>query len=226
MKLPRLAKLAAVTLAAAFAIAATGNWNTVVTVTPEGAHAIGNPDAKLKLDEYVSYTCPHCAHFARDGEGALDLAYIGSGKVQVTIHSFIRDPIDLTAAMLAACGPRDKFMRNHMMFMLEQDKWLPKAINATKAQQNRWFSGDYAARRRAIASDMGFYDMMDSRGYTPAQVDRCLSDDVLAKKLTDQTQAAEDKLGIPGTPGFVLDGLLLTGTFTWETLQPQLDARL
>ena len=45
------------------------NWTTAGTATPTLGHRIGNPAAKVKLTEYISYTCPHCAAFTREGEG-------------------------------------------------------------------------------------------------------------------------------------------------------------
>ena len=38
-----------------------GDWTTVVSATPEGGFVMGNPNAKVKLVEYGSMTCPHCA---------------------------------------------------------------------------------------------------------------------------------------------------------------------
>ena len=38
-----------------------------VVATPEGGFRMGNPDARVKLVEYLSLTCPHCADFARQG---------------------------------------------------------------------------------------------------------------------------------------------------------------
>lgn len=201
------------------------NWTNTVTVTPSGAHALGNPNAPIKLDEFVSYTCSHCAHFAKDGDGALQLAYVGSGKVQVTVHNFVRDPIDLAAALLTNCGPTSKFKQNHMMFMLQQPKWLQKVEQASEGQRKRWSTGDLPTRMRSISSALGFYDMMATRGYSRVDADRCLSNKAMADKLVQGTKSAIDKYNIPGTPSFVLDGNLLAGTFTWEVLQPQLDAR-
>ncbi|MGN6497378.1 MAG: thioredoxin domain-containing protein [Tsuneonella sp.] len=219
-------RLAAVIVAALFAMAAGApNWNTVIRAT-DGGHLIGNPDAKVKLIEFVSYTCPHCAHFAQDGDGALQIAYIGPGKVSVEVRHVIRDPIDLTIAMLANCGPVAKFPRNHAAFMLSQKDWIPVAINASKAQQQRWYSGAEAARRRAIASDFGFYDIMARRGYERTEVDRCLADDAAAKRMAATSAADTAKWDIPGTPSFAINNVLLSGTHEWSLLKPQLDARL
>jgi protein-disulfide isomerase len=102
---------------------------------------------------------------------------------------------------------------------------LRAAQNATKAQQQRWYNGDMASRRRAIASDLGFYNIAASRGYDRITVDRCLADEALAKRIADQTVEGE-KSGVTGTPSFKLNGDLLIGTFEWKVLRAQIDARL
>lgn len=221
----RLAKIGLAAAAAVFGIAANApNWNTVITEA-DGAHRIGNPEAKVSLIEFVSYTCPHCAQFARAGESALQLAYIGPGRVRLEIRHVVRDPVDLTAAMLARCGPADKFPRNHAAFMYAQDKWLAKAAAATKGQQQRWFTGNGPARRRAIANDLGFYEIMSGRGYGRTDVDKCLSDEAAARKIAETSARDAETWKVAGTPSFAINGTLLAGTHDWRVLQPQLDAR-
>ncbi len=222
--LKKFATIGALALIAMVAPANTSNWNTNVVVT-DGGHQFGNPDAKLHLVEFVSYTCPHCAHFSKDGDGALQLAYVGPGKITREIRHVVRDPVDLTAAMLSNCGAPAKFLQNHNAFMLSQDKWLPLISSASPAQIARWTTGDYAARRRSIASDFGFYAIMERRGYRRTDVDRCLADDKKATQLTENTQKNFDKYNISGTPSFAINGVTLAGTHAWSVLEPQLKAR-
>lgn len=223
MKLVRLVLVAALALTASASIAAT-NWLTVVDPAG-GGHLVGNPNAKVKLTEFVSYTCPHCGHFAQEGSSAVDV-YVATGKVRLDVRHVIRDPVDLTAAMIANCGPVANFPRNHAALMLSQPKWLPVMLKATAAQKARWYSGEEAARRRAIASDLDFYQVMASRGYERTTIDRCLSDDALAKRLADQTLADEKKWNVSGTPSFAINDDMLVGVYTWGLLRPFLDARL
>ncbi len=225
MRLKTAIKALALAGAAAMTISANGDWNTNVVETDAG-HRIGNPEAEVTLTEFVSYTCPHCAHFAVDGEGALKIAYIGPGKVSLEIRHIVRDPVDLTATMLANCGPASKFPLNHAAFMHSQDEWLPILTKRTPGQVQRWTSGDYAARRRAIAADFGFYRIMERRGYRRTDADRCLNDDAMAQKLSQATTANREKYNLNGTPSFAIDGVTLAGTHDWQTLAPQIDARL
>lgn len=224
MTLARIAFAAAAAALAAGTALAAPNWLTVVD-TKGGGHAIGNPAAKVKLTEFVSYTCDHCGQFAQEGKSALDV-YVASGKVQLDVRHVVRDSVDLTAAMLANCGPAAKFPRNHAALILSQPKWLPLAQKATAGQQARWSSGPGPARRRAIAADLKFYDIMIGRGYDRPTLDRCLSDEALARRLAEQTAADARKWDVRGTPSFAIDGAMLAGTTTWPMLRVQLDARL
>lgn len=222
----RLIGLLAAGIGLALAAPATaGNPLASVLVEP-GAHRTGAANAKVKLVEYVSYTCSHCANFEQEAGSTLRLAYVASGKVSVETRHLLRDPFDLTAALLANCGPAARFDGNHAMLMGEQKNWLPRLAKATPAQKARYMSGSYKARRQAIASDAGFYPLMAKRGYDRMAIDNCLADDKLAKLLSDKTVAYSRDLGIAGTPSFALDGVVLAGTHDWDSLKFQLDLRL
>lgn len=223
----RVLRLAAMAIAATLCLAASpprANWLATVAVTPSGSHIIGNPKAAVKLTEFVSYTCSHCAHFQQQADAPLGLVYVASGKVVLEIRNFVRDPIDLTAAMLTNCGGPARFQRNHNAFLLGQDKWIAVLGKATAAQQARWSTGSAMARRRAIANDFGFYRIMEQRGYDRPTVDRCLGDEAMAQRIAAQ-RAEGDRLGVEGTPSFMLNDVLLAGTHDWPSLQAQLSAR-
>ena len=80
------------------------DWSTHVTQTPAGAYVIGNPAARVKLVEYVSYTCPHCAVFTTESAPVLKGQMVRSGSTSIEIRHFIRDRLDLAAALIARCG--------------------------------------------------------------------------------------------------------------------------
>ena len=225
MRFKRIVQGAALVAAGLLTIGATRlNWDATVVETA-GGHRIGNPAAKVKLIEYISYTCSHCAHFAREGEPALKIGYVVEGKVNVEVRHLIRDPIDLTAAMLVSCGAAAKFPQNHLAIMLGQDNWIKPLTASSAAQQARWRVAG-AAGRRSIASDFGFYKLMQGRGYSRTAVDRCLADEARATQLA--ATSAEDwrKPGVSGTPAFAINGRVLPETHTWEALEPLLKGAL
>lgn len=198
------------------------NWGTTIEARDSG-HLMGNPDADNRLVEYMSYTCSHCAEFARTGDAAIKLFVVPRGKVSFEIRHLLRDPIDLTATLLTHCGDTGNFLANHQAIISRQAEWLGVARATSQAQRTRWSFGTNVARRRAIASDLGFYAIMDDRGYTRAQVDRCLADETKANTLAETTQRDVTALGLEGTPSFVLDGKLLDGVHSWDALRPVLE---
>jgi protein-disulfide isomerase len=215
---------AAVLLAAApLVMGATAkgrNWLTTTAVTP-GGHRLGNPAAPTKLMEFVSYTCPHCGHFFKEADGPIKLTLVQPGKVSVEIHHVIRDPIDLAAVILTNCGHPSKFFGNHDMFFSQQDIWIGKLQNTTRAQQQRWYEGTIPERMRAVASDAGFYDMMETRGYSRGQVDACFNDTKKVQALFDVAKVTADKYDVNSTPSFVVNGKTLDA-HSWDELQKAL----
>jgi len=220
-----LAIAAAATLSIGAAPKAAPNWNATTAVTPAGNHIWGNPAAAARLVEFVSYTCPHCANFEAQADGPMRANYVAQGKLSVEVRSFLRNPVDLAATLLTTCGASSKFFGNHTAFMRSQEKWIGQLANPTAEQRKRWSTGEFATRTRAIAADLGFYDIMKTRGYDRATADRCLADEGKAQQLATGTQNAEN-LGITGTPSFMLNDVVLAGTHEWRTLEPQIRARM
>lgn len=221
MGLKRLAGAAVVAASALLLTGAAPNWLATVTVSGT-AHRIGNPDAKVRLTEFVSYTCPHCAAFNREAEGAIQLGYIAPGKVNVEIRQLIRDPVDLTVGLLAQCGAAAKFPQNHTAFLTGQASWIEPLAKASAAQQQRWRAPGVTGRR-AIATDFGLYRIMERRGYSRADVDRCLADEATVKQMAETSAKDWDRPGVDGTPSFAINGVIMPGTHSWQPLSKQLD---
>ena len=220
MKLGRMivaAALAVLTMAAAPA-PRQANWNGVVATTPQGGYLVGNPNAPVKLIEYVSYTCPHCAHFEEQSDTTLRMTFIASGKGSVEYRSLMRNKIDVAVTLLATCGPAAKFRSNHTAFMRGQSRW---SHAPNQGEEQRWSSPDFATSMRAIANDLKLYDFMVNRGYTRPELDRCLLNRAAANKLAAQTQFAVEELKVQGTPSFIINGVLHEA-HDWDGLRPRL----
>jgi protein-disulfide isomerase len=207
-------------------VGAAPSWLNTVTVSKEGGHVLGNPNAKVKLIAFESYTCHVCNDFEHTAAAPLRLGYIQTGKVSLEVRNFVRDPVDLTAAMLANCVPPAKFFNVHRALFENFPATLKLLSDHSKAQSDRWQAQDHGAARRAIADDFGFYDLMEKQGLSRPQATVCLNNEALAKRIADQRQADDTKYDISGTPSFALDGNLLVATHDWSLLQPQIDARL
>lgn len=201
--------------------AAAPNWTLTFSVSEMGGHIMGNPAAPKKLVEYVSYTCGHCADFQAASHAPLKAGLVKQGKLSVEVRNLLRDPLDVTAALLARCGGKGRFFGNHHALMTSQSQWLDKAKAAPRATQESWFTGTIPERAKRIASATGMYTIMAQRGITKAQADKCLADPVALKTIEGMTDYATGKLKINGTPSFTLNGKLLTA-HDWPGVQAAL----
>lgn len=205
---------------------AARNWNATVVKTANDSYLLGNPDAPVKLVEYISYTCPHCAHFEQESDAQLRIGFIAPGKGSIEVRSYLRNGLDVTMSLLSHCGPPSRFFGTHSAILRSQTQWMAAANTLTEAQRQRWANPNFATSMRAVASDLHLYEMMEKRGFNRATVDRCLADKALADRLAKGTQDAAEKDNINGTPGFKLNGVVLAGTSSWAALKPQIEARL
>ncbi len=70
---------------------------------------LGNPDAKVIVTEYASYTCPHCATFHAAVFKHLKADYIDTGKVKFVYREVYFDRYGLWASIIARCGGEMKY---------------------------------------------------------------------------------------------------------------------
>ena len=193
-----------------------------VAATPGGSHILGRLDARLKVVEYVSYTCPHCAAFEREGADPMLAMVVRSGKGTVEYRPLMRNIVDVAATLLVGCGPAGRFPGNHAAVLRGQDKWLVPPKNA---QPDRWRTGDFAARMQAVAQDMNLYTLFEGRGYARAELDRCLANEAQANAYAAENRKAMADLKFEGTPSFLIDGKLQPA-HDWAGLRPALVAAL
>lgn len=200
-------------------------WSASVTTSSIGAHVVGNPAAKVRLVEYFSYTCHVCADFAKLGAAPLKAQYVDRGLVLFEYRNLVRDPVDMTAALLARCGGPAAFAPNHQAIFAAFDTWMAKVKNATDAQTTSWFEGTTAQRARKIAADTGLGALMRARGYTQAQLDAALDSEVAQAELTAMTNIARGADRVTGTPTFFVNGRNAEAT-AWPALKSKLDQAL
>ena len=113
---------------------ASGDWTEAVAPTGAGGYVMGNPDAKVKLIEYGSLTCPHCAEFDEKGVPGLLANYVKDGKVSWEFRNFVRDPFDLSASLVARCsGEKSVFGMTRALYAAQRD-WIAKLQAVPPAQ--------------------------------------------------------------------------------------------
>ncbi|HMP61919.1 MAG TPA: thioredoxin domain-containing protein, partial [Phenylobacterium sp.] len=77
----------------------------------EGDMTLGDPNAPVKMIEYASLSCVHCATFNNDVFPTLKTKYIDTGKVHYTFREFLTPPVEVAAAgfLLARCAGEDRY---------------------------------------------------------------------------------------------------------------------
>ncbi len=200
-------------------------WSQTVTTSPIGAFLVGNPDAKVRLVEYFSYTCHVCADFAKAGSLPLKTQYLDRGLVLLEYRNLVRDPVDMTAALLARCGGPKAFSGNHQAIFAAFPTLIAKIQKATDAQTKSWFEGTTGERARKIAAGTGLAALMRARGYTQVQIEAALDSEVAQAELTGMTNIGLGADRVEGTPTFFVNGRN-AGVTAWPALKSKLDLAL
>jgi protein-disulfide isomerase len=214
-----VASLVALGCATVAVAQARSAWLSTFTLSSVGGHIIGNPAAATKVVEYASYTCGHCADFEASDAPVLKSSYVANGKTSFEIRNLVRDPLDLTAAMLARCGGKGRFFGNHKHLMATQGQWADGA-KLSAASEARLEADDLVGFMQGAYSELGLNTIMQARGVTAAQAKLCLADSKALDQVLGMTEEAGKK-GVTGTPSFTVNGKLVDG-HNLASLRPHL----
>lgn len=197
-------------------------WSDVVAATPAGGFVMGNPDAPLKLIEFASYTCPHCREFAEAGNEPLIQKYVESGKLSFEFRAFVRDPIDITVALLARCAGKETFFPLKDQFFANQNAMFQRIQTQDQALFENAMQGDIGSRFVKVAELAGLIEFVKQRGIAETQARACLADAQAVEAVAKSNETASEQFKISGTPSFVLNGQPLENTATWPVLETKL----
>jgi protein-disulfide isomerase len=201
----KLNRRAMIALAAAATAAMTPALAQETAAAGPGDFSIGSPDAKVKIVEYASFTCPHCATFHDTVYPKLKADYIDTGKVHFTLREVYFDRYGLWAALIARCGGEMKYFGIHDMLFAKQKEW--------------------AASEDPMQVVENLKTIGRAAGLEDAAMDACLNDGPNAEALIKQFQTNFDADGVEGTPTLFVNGTKHSN-MTYEELAAILDAEL
>ena len=212
---PRAAKIANV------AAPAGTKWSEHVETTPDDGVRMGNPDAPIKLVEYGSLSCPHCAKLAQEGFAKLTGDYVESGRVSYEFRSYVIHPQDVPLTLLAKCMPLETFFPIVDQLYTNFDALsAPLADKAVQDKANAALQGPPAERMTGLADALSYTQFFSARGLAVDKAHACLADGAKAKKISDDTQKWYTA-GIDQTPTLYLNGTKLDFA-EWEKLDQAL----
>lgn len=165
--------------------------------------ALGKEDAPVTIVEYMSMTCPHCAHFHNTTFDQIKAKYIDTGKVRFIIREFPFDPRAAAAFMLARCAPPEQYFPMVAMLFKQQQTWA-----AAEDGRN------------------ALLQMSRLAGFTEDSFTKCLTN----QKLLDDVNATRERgakdFGIDATPTFLINGKRYSGDMSFDTMSALIDSLL
>jgi protein-disulfide isomerase len=201
-----------------------GDWTEIVSETAEGGFRMGNPEAPVKLVEYGSLSCSHCAEFAEQGSGPLRETYVKSGRVSWEFRPVMLFPSDPGVTMLLRCQGPSPFFQLVDQIYADQATWLAALQTAAQTAEAQLQAMTPQQRAGAMVRMAGLDTFFRGRGVPQSRIDSCLGD---AQALNDQVSqsermAAQD--GVQGTPTFFINGTVVPNAASWTALEPALRA--
>lgn len=143
---------------------------------------VGRQDAPVKIVEYSSLTCHHCAHFHKTVLPILLDKYIHKGKVQLVFRHFPIDSYAVKASAIVVAAPQIRQFSLVNKLFETQEKWMGENCTEVLAR----ISGESLEGCRKILED------------------KTLMDRVLMARLR-----AEKEMKIDATPTFVINGRVI-----------------
>ena len=160
------------------------------TTPPAGAaadprlaeRAIGRADAPVRVLEYFSLTCSHCAAFYRETMPQVKQKLVEPGALRFVYRDFPLDRLALTAAVVARSLPAERYEPFVGALLSSQDRW---AFNRNGDPMEE------LAKMAALA------------GMGRPQFDAAARDEALARAILESVQGAERTHNVRSTPSFV-----------------------
>lgn len=159
---------------------------------------LGVATAPVVVEEWFSFTCPHCARFATDMLPLVKAQLIDPGKVRWVFREYPRDQVDLMAAMVARSLPAERYQPFMETLLASQKRWAFDRSVEPK---------DELAKMAALA------------GMPRSLFDTVVADEGLKAAILAAQAKAEQSYNIDSTPTFIVNGHAHSGETDIETFK-------
>jgi protein-disulfide isomerase len=186
MRLPRRTLLAVPLLGSATLAPQAARAQAAIPSTDPrlGERGIGDPQAAVKVIEFFSLTCSHCAAFHKETFPRVKRDLIETGTIRLIWRDFPLDQIALTAAAVARSLPADRYEGFIGTLLSSQDRWA-------------FTRGDPLVELAKMAA---------LAGMPKAQFDQVNQDEALKRAILEQRMVAEKEFAVSATPSFSFQG--------------------
>jgi protein-disulfide isomerase len=158
---------------------------------------LGDPAAKVTLQEYFSLTCTHCAAWSREVFPEVKAKLIDTGKVRYIYRDFPLDRVALTAAMVARALPPIRYEAFVSSLFASQDSW---------------------AFARGVDSNAELFKRAALAGMPRPVFDATIADTGLRDAILAAQQSGADRYKVDSTPTFVINETPHAGEQPYEAI--------
>ena len=165
--------------------------------------SMGDENAPIKMLEFASLTCGHCARFHNDVMPAIKEKYISTGKIFFTYKDFPLDKFALKASIISRCSGNENYFKFLDVFYKKQSSWT-----RTK---------DPFKSLLKIAKIGGIKD---------EEIKVCVGNKSIEDGLLKDRLNSSKKYDITATPTIYLNGEKYEGDLTLEALELKINSIL
>ena len=162
---------------------------------------IGSDNAPIKIKEYFSLTCGHCANFHVKTLPKLKEQYIDTGTVQLEFIDYPLDRLAIIAAALARTLPT-------------KDGYL-EAINILLKKQKQW-----AYSKKPLDELLSIAKLF---GVSSKQFDKILKNIPLMQEIINKMENESKNFNIESTPTFIINNdHKISGALSFKDFEKEL----
>ena len=164
------------------------------------SHFIGSKNAPIKIKEYFSLTCGHCATFHQLTLPKLKEKYIDVGKIQLEFIDYPLDRLAILAAALARTLPNDSYI---------------EAINILLNKQKQW-----AYSNKPIDELMSISRLF---GISSKDFEKIMENIPLMQEIINKMEKESKQFNIESTPTFIINNEhKITGAVSFKDFEEKL----
>ena len=160
----------------------------------------GDKDAPVTIVEWSDFECPFCAKFYSQTLGQIEEEYIKTGKVKFVYRDF---PLG--------------FHQNAQK--------ASEAAECADEQGKFWEMHDLLFEKGVAGGVSSFKQFAVDLGLDAKEFDDCLDSGKMASEVAKDMQDGQ-AIGISGTPGFVINGQLVSGAQPFTVFKQVIDGEL
>tara|TARA_B100000579_G_C22596927_1_gene740765 strand:+ start:108 stop:716 length:609 start_codon:yes stop_codon:yes gene_type:complete len=179
------------------------NSRIVDTIEALQDKKIGEKSAKIKMVEFASLTCGHCAKFHNEVFPRLQSEFIDTGKILFIYKDFPLDKFALKASVIARCSGNDKFFSFLKVLYSKQKDWT--------RTQDPFKSLLKIAKLGGLKND---------------EIKVCVGNKSIEDGILKQRLTSSKKYDIKATPTIYFNGEKYNGDLTYEALKLKIDSLL